>query len=564
MKKTIVSTLLSISLLASPIIVSAQSTSADTLIESLRAQIQQLQQQIAQLLKSQGTTVSSGDDTSANASEPLPACPQLYLSRTLSLRMSGEGVRSLQDFLISQGFLAAGNNTGYFGSLTEAAVKALQTREGIESIGIVGRLTRAAIVAHCSKLGSGTGTTPVTPTQQSALNFRASPMSGTAPLTVAFSAVSVNNYSINYGDGTSGTMQSPSCAGDCMLNSVRISSTHTYNAPGTYTAKLFDNLKDCASGVDCSVASVTVIASSAQSEQPTLSVSPMSGTAPLSVQFIMERLSQRGGASDGYSLDFGDGTNPYGTRSIGRDSVTHTYAAPGTYQVKLYGLGDCPAGCIKTQFATVTVTVSSASQPSRNFSATPMGGTAPLTVSFRATAGDEEQRTVNFGDGSSGQMSVIEGGAARGVTHIYQTAGTYTATLPATFGAQQFAPITIAVSAGTNAVPYTLSAAASSTKPGFVTGSWSTGGNATSDDWVALVPAGTTWSQSQLTSSYWVWATSNSKTKNNAVTSSGSVTLSSVPAGQYQLVYYLNTKDSSGNYIEKARSSLFSILWGDD
>ena len=63
------------------------------------------------------------------------------------------------------------------------------------------------------------------------------------------------------------------------------------------------------------------------------------------------------------------------------------------------------------------------------FSATPTSGAAPLTVAFRALAGDEESFSIAFGDGVSAAMSVIEGGAARGVSHTYTANGTYTATL---------------------------------------------------------------------------------------------------------------------------------------
>lgn len=63
---------------------------------------------------------------------------------SLSRGAKGAEVVKLQDFLIGQGHLRAGLNTGNFLSLTEAAVKAFQTASGIESIGIFGPKTRAA------------------------------------------------------------------------------------------------------------------------------------------------------------------------------------------------------------------------------------------------------------------------------------------------------------------------------------------------------------------------------------------------------------------------------------
>lgn len=470
MNKRLATILIGFALFATPSLVSAQSNDMGTFINTLLKQIQELQQQLNDLLQTQHSG-PAGDDTTTNAPEPSPTCPQLYLSRTLSLGMGGEDVRSLQNFLISQGFLAAGNNSGYFGRLTEAAVKVFQTKEGIEPVGIVGRLTRAAIVAHCSRLGTEIGTTPVNPTQPNTLHFTASPLAGAAPLTVAFSAqVSGGNYySINYGDGTSAAMQSLSCTGGC--NPFSISSNHTYTAPGTYTARLFDTRRDCASGSDCSVASVSVTVSTSQTGQPILSASPLSGVAPLSVQFSLTGMQ----GNTWHRIEFGDGTTNYLTQGSGLVSTTHSYTVPGTYSAKLYSAEDCLAGCAYGLVQTLKVTV------------------------FE-----------------------------------------------------------------TNATTYTVSASASATTPGFVTGSWSTSETAASDDWVALVPQGTTWNQSHPTASLRVWATSNSKTKNNATASSGTVSFSSVPSGPYQLVYYLNTKGPDGNYIEKARSSTVSPFWGAD
>lgn len=80
------------------------------------------------------------------------------LTHSLSRGVSGADVAQLQSFLIAQGDLAAGNNTGYFGPLTEAAVKSFQSRNGIVSggsptttgYGAVGPLTRARIASLCS------------------------------------------------------------------------------------------------------------------------------------------------------------------------------------------------------------------------------------------------------------------------------------------------------------------------------------------------------------------------------------------------------------------------------
>lgn len=57
------------------------------------------------------------------------------LSRNTYRGISGNDIVTLQNVLIKQGFLAPGNNTGYFGPLTEAAVKEFQKKYNIVNSG---------------------------------------------------------------------------------------------------------------------------------------------------------------------------------------------------------------------------------------------------------------------------------------------------------------------------------------------------------------------------------------------------------------------------------------------
>jgi hypothetical protein len=68
-------------------------------------------------------------------------------TQTLQLGSSGQEVVELQKVLIAKGFLKIDAPTGYFGPITEAAVKAYQTAHGLPAVGIVGPLTRAALNA---------------------------------------------------------------------------------------------------------------------------------------------------------------------------------------------------------------------------------------------------------------------------------------------------------------------------------------------------------------------------------------------------------------------------------
>ena len=97
------------------------------------------------------------------------SCPSL--TRNLSFGSRGTDVTQLQTFLIEKGDLAAGNSTGYFGRMTETAVKKFQCREmkicsgtpSTTGYGRVGALTRAKIAAVCTPTTANT-TVPA-PTQ---------------------------------------------------------------------------------------------------------------------------------------------------------------------------------------------------------------------------------------------------------------------------------------------------------------------------------------------------------------------------------------------------------------
>lgn len=72
-------------------------------------------------------------------------------TRDLSLGISGADVRSLQDMLIAQGYLASGSNTGYFGLLTQSALGKYQKAKDITpASGYFSATTKASLVGTTS------------------------------------------------------------------------------------------------------------------------------------------------------------------------------------------------------------------------------------------------------------------------------------------------------------------------------------------------------------------------------------------------------------------------------
>lgn len=216
------------------------------------------------------STVASPPSIGANAiiqMGPGPACPPF--SRSLSVGATGSDVTTLQAFLAAHGYLKV-SPTGYFGPLTQAAVAQWQANgnvvaQGNAGSGIFGPLSRAFFFRSC---GSGP-TSPATTT-----TFSANPQSGSAPLTVQFTSSAPQGSSVgstvNFGDGSSGTLAfAPTCAG---CNAIALVS-HTYSASGTYTASLTSGNCACAVGQQCNCPMIQILATT------TIAVGPSGSTA---------------------------------------------------------------------------------------------------------------------------------------------------------------------------------------------------------------------------------------------------------------------------------------------
>jgi peptidoglycan hydrolase-like protein with peptidoglycan-binding domain len=127
-----------------------------------------------------GSSSGSSGSSSGSVGYTYPVSSSAPIVSHLSLGTSGAEVTSLQNFLVSQGYLTAGNVTGSFNSATQIAVQSFQKAQGIVSSGSpettgygdVGPSTRAKINAIIGI--SASSVTPIT-SQVS--------VSGAAPIT---------------------------------------------------------------------------------------------------------------------------------------------------------------------------------------------------------------------------------------------------------------------------------------------------------------------------------------------------------------------------------------------
>ena len=135
-------------------VVSPKVAKAET-VEELQAQIQALLQQIAQL-QSQMAVLESGE-TSTNGGNNLYC---YNFTRNLTVGMSGDDVKALQEILISEGTWTRSDigATGYFGPITKASLAAFQDKYADEILyplgltkgtGYFGPSTRDYISSRC-------------------------------------------------------------------------------------------------------------------------------------------------------------------------------------------------------------------------------------------------------------------------------------------------------------------------------------------------------------------------------------------------------------------------------
>src|SRR5262249_55594616 len=139
--------------------------------------------------------------------------------------------------------------------------------------------------------------------------FSASPISGQAPLTVAFtdaSTGSITAWTWAFGDGTGSTMQVP---------------IHTYSTPGTYTVQLTVT----GPGGSNTVTKPGYITVTTPPPVAAFSATPTTGLAPLPVQFA----DASTGSISAWNWSFGDGT------TSAAQNPQHIYSMAGIYTVNL-------------------------------------------------------------------------------------------------------------------------------------------------------------------------------------------------------------------------------------
>ena len=418
-------------------------TSAATTAE-LQAQAQALLQQVAALQAQLAAQTGGAVTPTSGAVTVTGTCPLTGVS--LRLGSTGDAVSRLQQFLARDSSVyPEAQVSGYFGSLTQAAVQRWQAKYNIVTsgtpdttgYGVVGPRTAAAMSLQCA--GSVTGTTVGSTVGGSVAPavggfIQVSPISGNAPLSVKVTATvnTVNScgsaiYTLDFGDGSipqAIATQPNACA------SFAQTFAHLYLYGGIYIVKLSAGGHETTATVVVSGPSAPSPNTNAVATSPiTLTASPTSGAAPLAVSF-----SASGGNaaySGGVSINFGDGSSATlcgAGATCGQQSLSHTYQGSGTFQATMVGT----SGGVSTTLATASITTSPSSYTP--FSLTPQYGGNALAAQIQFAYAQSVGYTLTWGDGSTGQATCASTADQNGLlscsaTHTYSGGGNYTVSL---------------------------------------------------------------------------------------------------------------------------------------
>lgn len=420
-------------------------TSGNAAIEALRAQITQLINQISVLQQQYGAG-SAAAIPSAGAPASTAQCP--LISRSLKRGSEGDDVARLQRFLaLDPSVYPEARVTGYYGPLTEAAIRRFQCKNKLvcegtpesTGYGVAGPRTAALLALQCPDAAANVGGF-----------LKVGPLSGPAPLAVTVEAIvnvskscSAATYDVDYGDGTPRT-QLAVPANYC--NELRQVLNHTYTQPGTFVITL-------RSGV-FQVSSTVVVGGGVATD--TFTASPTTGAAPLSVTFKGIINSSASCSPSSYSLSYGDGAQPATLTpsgcAINGYTLTHAYSTAGSFTARLTRVtGNVEIGSIPI---TAGLTATSTTQAD-SLSASPTSGTAPLSVTFSglintAAVCDGGSYTLVFGDGGSASLPVSGCyPTSFTVARVYNATGTIVARLQK--GSTDVRTVNITVAGGQSA-----------------------------------------------------------------------------------------------------------------
>lgn len=152
-----------------------------------------------------------------------------------------------------------------------------------------------------------------------------------------------------------------------------------------------------------------------------LKVNQKSGEVPLTIKFDASNSNDPDGYIESYEWSFGDGETATG------EKVTHTFSNSGNYDVELKVTDD--DSLTDKDYATIRVKSKVNKAPNASFSANPMSGEAPLSVSFDASNSNDSDGDIVSYEWSFGDENNASG---KRVNHTFNSSGNYDVKLKVT------------------------------------------------------------------------------------------------------------------------------------
>jgi gliding motility-associated-like protein len=239
---------------------------------------------------------------------------------------------------------------------------------------------------------------------QASINGVPRDTSGCVPLTVDFKDTiqTATAYEWQFGDG------SP------QIRTTTPSTSHLYNAAGYYVVMMVAIDSSKCFPRDTSYTHIRVSDLKAVVDFNEKKLNPCTA---YSYEFYNQSLAPpvKPFGNQSFTWNFGDGTPPV---TAGTSTVTHSFASPGSYTVKLYLMDTAYCNTPDSLVKTIRV----ASTVKAEFTTPPIG-CAPYDAVFDNTSEGGSQFTWDFGDGGTSTQA--------NPTHTYSNPGNYTITLVA-------------------------------------------------------------------------------------------------------------------------------------
>lgn len=333
---------------------------------------------------------------------------------------SGPATHTVTCSAVTAGLASYQWSFGDGGAATGRTVSHGFVREGVYPVTLT--VQQGGLTSRATRMITVTNVAP-------AVTVTATPVSGSAPLAVAFSAAGTTDP-----DGHAMTVTWD--AGDGTAGGSGMTWQHTYAAQGLYFATC--TADDGHGGVTAKSVRIQV-----GNQAPTIAftLTPAVSPTPVAVAFDARASTDPENDTLSYAWDFGDGTTGSGATG------SHGYAAYGTYTVTL----TVQDGKGNRVVATQTITLANQA-PTPSFTSTPAVANAPAQIAFNATASSDPE-----GQALSYAWTFGDGGSATGATpvHTFQQAGNYSVRLrvsdPLGASSDLILPVSVLTAAGQRA-----------------------------------------------------------------------------------------------------------------